>query len=99
MGTGEATVQCADDESVCMTEKNKKDFTNVGIWAEGVEGEFKLEVRNIRAENVAAVVTDFVLPVVMAEETSATEPCCQACPNEGEEKYYSIDHIFNMCGE
>ena len=29
---------------------------------------------------------------------SADEPCCLKCP-EGFDQYYSIDHIFNHCGE
>ena len=27
------------------------------------------------------------------------EKCCEACTVEGEIKYYSIDKIFNRCGE
>ncbi|KAK3256391.1 hypothetical protein CYMTET_34473 [Cymbomonas tetramitiformis] len=26
-------------------------------------------------------------------------PCCVTCSTPGQEKYYSIDHIFNQCGE
>ena len=34
-----------------------------------------------------------------ADADADAEPCCNDCPVEGEEKYYSIDKIFNMCGE
>ena len=27
------------------------------------------------------------------------ERCCEVCSNENEEKFYSVDHIFNQCGE
>merc|ERR1711907_279791 len=51
--TGEPTVKCADDASVCPTEKYLKGLKTLEIMAEGVEGSFHLEVKSITAVNSA----------------------------------------------
>merc|ERR1712187_495610 len=52
--TGEPTVKCADDASVCPTEKYLKGLKTLEIMAEGVEGSFHLEVKSITAVNTAS---------------------------------------------
>jgi len=47
--TGEAKVKCADDKSVCLTEHNLSHITQIGLWAEGVEGDFHMEIESIYA--------------------------------------------------
>merc|ERR1711972_879735 len=49
--TGEPTVKCADDASVCPAAKYLKDPRQLTITAEGVEGSFHLEVKSITAVN------------------------------------------------
>jgi len=51
--TGEPTVKCADDASVCPTAKYLKTPKQLTITAEGVEGSFHLEVKSITAVNMA----------------------------------------------
>uniref|UniRef100_A0A7S3FVB6 Uncharacterized protein n=1 Tax=Strombidium rassoulzadegani TaxID=1082188 RepID=A0A7S3FVB6_9SPIT len=36
---------------------------------------------------------------LLASQASANDVCCNACSGEGVIKTYSVDHIFNMCGE
>merc|ERR1711907_451966 len=52
--TGEPTVKCVDDASVCPVEKYLKSPKQLSITAEGVEGSFHLEVKSITAVNVAS---------------------------------------------
>lgn len=47
--TGEPTVKCVDDPSVCPEEKYLKAPKQLEIMAEGVEGPFHLEVKSISA--------------------------------------------------
>jgi hypothetical protein len=51
--TGEPTVKCADDASVCPDEKHLKAVKQLAIMAEGLEGSFHLEVKSITAVNTA----------------------------------------------
>lgn len=83
--TGDAVVSCADDVSVCMTEENKKHFSQIGIWAEGVEGEFHLEIRNIRAENLA--------------QDPASQPLFASCRTSNQRKYFILDTEKHTCSE
>ena len=70
----------------CPTDKNKHDISQLGFWAEGVEGPFHLEIEWIGAANVSQV-----HEMSPAEHTGAQEPCCQGkCSVAGEEKYWSI---------
>mgnify|MGYP006889572154 CR=1 FL=1 len=32
------------------------------------------------------------------KKAEPTTPCCKSC-DEPQEKYYSVDHVFNNCGE
>merc|ERR1740138_505241 len=51
--TGEPTVKCSDDASVCPDEKHLKAVKQLAIMAEGMEGSFHLEVKSITAVNTA----------------------------------------------
>merc|ERR1719333_1226208 len=51
--TGEPTVKCVDDASVCPSAKYLKTPKQLAITAEGVEGSFHLEVKSITAVNTA----------------------------------------------
>ena len=52
--TGEPIVKCSDDASVCPTEKDKSKIQQLGLWAEGVEGDFNLSILGVYAETVSA---------------------------------------------
>ncbi len=41
-------------EDVCMTEKNKKDFSQVGFWTEGHAADFHIEIERIGAGGATA---------------------------------------------
>lgn len=45
--------QCcvSGDEDVCVTTGHLKDITQIGIWTEGHEGDFHLEIERIGAGN------------------------------------------------
>jgi hypothetical protein len=47
--TGEPTTKCSDDKKVCPTKASLEKIQSVGIWAEGEEGDFHLEVFTIGA--------------------------------------------------
>ena len=47
--TGDQTVTCAEDPKVCPTSNDLAHIRQVGIWAEGVEGNIHLEVQSIWA--------------------------------------------------
>ena len=49
--TGEPIVKCSDDPSVCPTQKNLADISQIGFWMEGVEGDFSFEIESISAGN------------------------------------------------
>jgi len=51
--TGEPTVKCVDDASVCPDAKYLKAARQLGVMAEGLEGSFHLEVQSITAVNTA----------------------------------------------
>jgi len=53
--TGEPTVKCVDDVSVCPDAKHLKAPRQLGLMAEGVEGSFHLEVQSITAMNTASM--------------------------------------------
>lgn len=53
--TGEPTVKCVDDSSVCPTAKYLKSPKQLGIIAEGIEGSFHLEVQSIRAVSTSTI--------------------------------------------
>merc|ERR1711988_1081214 len=60
--TGKAHKCCNSTfPEVCPTEKNKHDISQLGLWAEGVEGKFHLEILWIGAANSTAL--DAVSPV------------------------------------
>merc|ERR1711907_622303 len=52
--TGEPTVKCVDDSSVCPDEEHLKAPRQLALTAEGVEGSFHLEVKSITAVNKAS---------------------------------------------
>ena len=47
--TGDQIVTCAEDPKVCPTSNDLAHIRQVGIWAEGVEGNIHLEVQSIWA--------------------------------------------------
>merc|ERR1712241_163374 len=47
--TGDQTVTCSEDPSVCPTEKDLAKIQDIQIWAEGVNGEIHLEIESIAA--------------------------------------------------
>lgn len=53
--TGEPTVKCVDDASVCPDADHLKAPKQLAIMAEGVEGSFHLEVQSITAVNTASM--------------------------------------------
>merc|ERR1712039_36172 len=53
--TGEPTVKCADDSSVCPNAKYLRSPKQLGIIAEGIEGSFHLEVQSIRAVSTSSI--------------------------------------------
>jgi len=65
--TGEPTKKCSDDPNVCPTDKNKADIYQLGLWAEGVAGNFHLEVQKIYATTPSKPTGD---------QCSSTEYCC-----------------------
>lgn len=52
--TGKQHYCCSEKPSVCIQPKNLKDISQIGIWAEGVEGDFKLELNYIAAGSAPA---------------------------------------------
>jgi peptide methionine sulfoxide reductase MsrB len=52
--TGEPTTTCAEDPSVCITDKNLGDIYQFGFWAEGKAGDFHVEMKSIAAVTPAA---------------------------------------------
>merc|ERR1712070_447038 len=53
--TGEPTVKCVDDASVCPDAEHLKAPKQLAITAEGLEGSFHLEVKSITAVNTASM--------------------------------------------
>ena len=47
--TGEPVTTCAEDSSKCPTALDLKTLMQIGIWAEGVEGAFELDVESVGA--------------------------------------------------
>ena len=41
----------------------------------------------------------FILAALLFASVAADEKCCEECTKENEIKYYSIDKVFNRCGE
>ena len=41
----------------------------------------------------------FILSVLLFATISCDEKCCEVCTKENEIKYYSVDKVFNRCGE
>jgi hypothetical protein len=52
--TGEQTVTCSKDKSVCPSAKSLKAIARLELWAEGVSGKAHLEVRSIFADTSSA---------------------------------------------
>jgi len=47
--TGDQTVTCSEDPSVCPTEEDLANIQDIQIWSEGVKGEIHLEIESISA--------------------------------------------------
>lgn len=54
--TGQPITKCADDQKACPTKESLQDLGVIQIWAEGVNGYFHLQVKNIRASDCAAFI-------------------------------------------
>ena len=52
--TGEPITSCPADPSVCPTEKNLRDISQIGFWMEGADGDFFFELASVRAGNATA---------------------------------------------
>ena len=52
--TGEPTVKCSDDASVCPDRAHLAKLTDMEIAAEGVAGKFHLEVKSVSAVRTSA---------------------------------------------
>lgn len=50
--TGEPITSCPDDPTVCPSDDNLKDISQIGFWMEGVNGEFHFELRTVSAVNM-----------------------------------------------
>merc|ERR1711894_245241 len=50
--TGDPTVTCADDPSVCPTNINLGNIQMLQVWAEGVKGDIHLEIESIIASTI-----------------------------------------------
>jgi hypothetical protein len=58
--TGKQHVCCSSDHpEVCPTAKNLRDIIQIGLWAEGVQGSFHLEIERIGAGNPSAALASF----------------------------------------
>merc|ERR1711974_23795 len=47
--TGDQTIKCSDDPTVCPTEKDLSQIRWIEVWAEGVGGDIRLEIESISA--------------------------------------------------
>jgi hypothetical protein len=57
--TGEARTKCSDDASKCITsDEHLSHISQIEVWAEGHEGDFKLEIKSISAGVVAPKTID-----------------------------------------
>jgi hypothetical protein len=54
--TGDQTIKCSDDPSVCPSEHDLKHIRWIEVWGEGVAGDVHLEVNSIYAQYIQ---TDF----------------------------------------
>ena len=48
---GEPITSCPADPTVCPSESNLKDISQIGFWMEGAEGDFFFELQSVRAGN------------------------------------------------
>merc|ERR1712151_513969 len=58
--TGEHTVECAKDKSVCPTAAKLSKIQRVEIWGEGAAGKLHLEVRSISAQKASGEKVELV---------------------------------------
>jgi len=75
--TGEQTVTCAKDASVCPTAKDLSKIQAIGLWGEGKTGHLHLEVKSISASPAASPAAErLVVPASLpdAEAPSARPP-------------------------
>lgn len=68
--TGEAITKCEDDEKVCPKDKDLKKMQQLGLWAEGVEGHFNLEVMGVYVDRESGVTFEQVKEQVCAVDSS-----------------------------
>jgi len=57
-GSGEILKSCADDASQCPTQARLQDLQALSIWAEGIEGDVKIDVRSVGAYGCGSLKTE-----------------------------------------
>ncbi len=53
--TGEPTVTCASDASVCPKDADLSTIRQLGVWMEGVAGPFHFEIQSVAAANASTI--------------------------------------------
>lgn len=53
--TGEPTVTCAADKSVCPKDSDLSTIRQLGVWMEGVAGPFHFEIQSVIAANASTI--------------------------------------------
>jgi hypothetical protein len=53
-GTGKAIKTCDEDSSVCPTKARLQDLQSIAVWAEGVVGDVKLDLKSVSAYGCGA---------------------------------------------
>merc|ERR1712048_821568 len=72
-GSGEILKSCAEDPSLCPTKARLQDLQALSVWAEGVEGDVKIDIKSVGAYGCGEV--ELPAPVVvptLADVTLAT---------------------------
>jgi len=64
--TGDAVVTCAEDARYCPDGATKADLFSMAVWAEGVEGDVRLDLKSIAAYGCTAGVAGGVLRAPVA---------------------------------
>jgi len=72
-GSGEILKSCAEDPSLCPTKARLQDLQSLSVWAEGVEGDVKIDIKSVGAYGCGALKTTAAGSLVTfdgAEQTS-----------------------------
>ena len=74
--TGEAVKKCSEDSTVCLTAHNLSHISQIGVWAEGVEGDFHVEIQSIYAATLSTSFTATAADVVEVTPTTWKNSYC-----------------------